>query len=77
LRKGLIDEDTIYSALGWNIAAFWQKFESVVIEYRRRYMSRDQWTGFEYLGGRMIVRIREVDPVYKVPDMYDKLIPNK
>jgi hypothetical protein len=77
LKKGIVDEDTIYSTLGWNIASLWKIFEPIIGEHRRRYMSRDQWTGFEYLGGRMIARLKEVDPDYKIPDTYDKFIPNK
>jgi hypothetical protein len=77
LRKGLVDEDTIFSTLGWNILVLWKKFEPVVREHRKRYMSKDQWTGFEYLSGRMIAKINEVDPGYRVPDTYDKYIPDK
>jgi hypothetical protein len=77
LRRGLVDEDTLYYALGWNVVTLWQKFESVVIEHRRRYMSKDQWTGFEYLAKRMFARMNEVDPGYKVPKTYDKYIREK
>jgi len=77
LRVSLVDEDTIYSAMGWSVAALWQKFESVVKEHRKRYMSIDQWSGFEYLGDRMYARISRVDSGYKIPATYDKFLPNK
>jgi hypothetical protein len=77
LKKGLVDEDTLYSAIGWNAVTIWQKFESVVVEHRERYMSKDQWTGLEYLAGRMLARMNRVDPGYRVPETYDKFIQNK
>ena len=77
LRRGLVDENTLYNAMGWGVVSIWKKFESVVAEHRRRYMSRDQWTGFEYLAGRMLARMKAVDPSYVVPETYDKYIRNK
>ena len=43
----------------------------------KRYMSRDQRNGFEYLAVRMIAKMSTADPGYKVPKMYDKFIPSK
>jgi hypothetical protein len=77
LKKGLVDEDTLYTALGWNVVVLWEKFKSVAMEHRRRYMSRDQWTGFEYLAGRMLAKMLAADPSYTVPETYDKYIPEK
>jgi len=77
LRKGVVDADTLYTTIGWFVVMLWQKFELVVKEHRRRYMSRDQWTGFEYLAGRMLAVMKEKDPEYRVPATYDKYIPDK
>ena len=77
LREGLVDLNTLYNAIEFFTVLIWDKFEPVVKEHRRRYMSRDQWTGFEYLAGKMLAVMKEKDSEYKVPKTYDKYIPDK
>jgi len=77
LKKGMVDEDTLYSATGWGVVWLWKRFESIIPEHRRRYMSRDQWTGFEFLANRMLAKMKEADPSYSFPVTYDKYVKEK
>jgi hypothetical protein len=75
LKRGMVDEDTLYSATGWSAVWIWKRFESVIPEHRSRYMSRDQWTGFEFLANRMLSKMKKADPSFNFPVSFDKYVP--
>ena len=53
------------------------KYKSVIEEERRRYMSKNFLSDFEYFAGDMFRVIRERDPIYLIPDTLDKYVSEK
>ena len=49
LRKGLVDPDLVDDIMGGHIMIFWERFGSIIQEYRRRWDSPLVWKDIEYL----------------------------
>jgi hypothetical protein len=77
LRRGLIDRETLYGALGLGATWIWAKFKPVLEENRRRYSGIDAFEGLEYLAGEMLRMKLERDPMYKVPEAFLRYVPDK
>jgi len=77
LQQGLVDSETLYGFLGLAPSFLWYKFEDVIKEQRRRYMGKDNHQDFEFLAKEML-RIKMIrDPEYRLPEAFNKYIPDK
>ena len=53
LRKGLVDEDIVYNAAGWDAVDIWHRY-SPIIDYYRRVETGPRWyENFEFLARAM------------------------
>ena len=60
LRRGLIEPELVYSLLGQTeVILFWDKFGSLILEYREVLKLPEYFSGFEYLAQEML-KIRKL-----------------
>jgi len=77
LRKVLVTADGLCDMGVQEVTFLWEKYRSVIEEERRRYMSKNFLSDFEYLAGEMFRIIKERDPNYMIPETLDKYVPDQ
>jgi len=76
LKSGLADKETIYGVGTFGATWLWAKFEPIIVENRRRYGPKNQFSGFEYLASEMMKMAKQREPSYLIPESYTRYIPD-
>ena len=76
LRKGLVEADVLCDMGVQGVIFLWEKYKPIIEEERKRYMSMNFLSDFEYLAGEMLRVVTERDSTYMIPETLDKYDPD-
>jgi len=71
VEQNLVDVDTVAKLLGGDLIPFWEKFSSIINEFRVRLGQPGQFAYVEYLYDR--VKSVKIPPYQYKPDVYNNL----
>ena len=71
LQEGMIEAKKTYNLVGPFTVILWDKFESVIIEYRKEWNMPEGYVTFEYLGNEM-KKLRDLGYQTEIIDKYRK-----
>ncbi len=77
VRKGVVGVEDVVDAGAIGVTWQWEKYKPIITESRRRYNGRNWMRDFEFLAVEMLKYIKANDPSYKVPEKFDKYVPDK
>ena len=77
LRDGIVDIDTLYKMSTEGLSLMWIKFESVIMEQRRRYNGENFYANWEYLANELRKNKLKREPSYRFPETFIRYVQEK